>query len=266
MPVSRAHLRPSAAGRQLHARFPSRRRARGSCGAAGPAGLGSSSVLATWSVVAGRRSRLPPMIWAFSGLCRRARPGRLRLVHSRKQPSSPPGRQSITALPSSSPAFTSSRPEIQRGDMAVEITENGRDDDAGRGHVQPLNNYLMQLNDGVYTLRFVNAGPQTADIRLAVQDRSPRLGKGLEQRRQSDFCTLVSLFSTAFGRVQERNGGGNSAGSSGSIAAFFTSASVSQFRGIDGPDSKYLDGDAEHGFDRNTGGSRARASRQLALW
>ena len=155
-------------------------------------------------------------------------------MHFTKQPSSPLGRQSITASPIIVPGFHQLQTQITAGDVAVEMTDDGVTTVLDGGTSSSLNNYLMQLNDGVYTLRFINAGPQTATfdwlLKIAALDWEKVLNNGISQTS----ALSIGLFSPS-SVSSGGNGAGNSAGSSDTATGLFTSASVSDFAGSMGP-------------------------------
>ena len=91
----------------------------------------------------------------------------------------------------------------------------------------------MQLNDGLYTLQFVNVGPQSTTLnwRFKIQalDWEKILNNGLSQTS----ALSLSLFSAPLG---DAGGGGiNSAEPTGSIAELSASAPVGIFAGSMGP-------------------------------
>ena len=70
------------------------------------------------------------------------------------------------------PGYYNLTTQIKAGQVAVAITGNGVTTILDSKSEHQLNNYLMNLNDGVYTLRFENVGEQSVAINwlLTVQE------------------------------------------------------------------------------------------------
>ena len=67
------------------------------------------------------------------------------------------------------PGFYKLQTQIDSGTVAVENSGNGQPTILEPATGLPLNNYLMYLNDGVYQLKFINAGSQLAQVRWQLQ-------------------------------------------------------------------------------------------------
>jgi hypothetical protein len=124
--------------------------------------------------------------------------------------------------------------QLQGGAVAVAITENGATTILDSGSARPLNDYPIRLNDGVYTLRFVNVGQQSTTLnwqfKIDALDWEKILNNGVSQTS----ALSVSLFS---GNSDDSGGssGSSSTVSSASIGTFSTSASAANFAGSMGP-------------------------------
>ena len=132
------------------------------------------------------------------------------------------------------PGFHELTTQISGGDIAISITENGVTSVLASGNQNALTDYLMRLNDGVYTLHFVNIGPQSSTLnwrfKIETLDWEKILNNGVSQTS----ALSLSLFSAPAG---DSGGSGdlNSAGSTGGIAALFGAGSGANFAGSMGP-------------------------------
>ena len=147
---------------------------------------GSSSVLATWSV----SPQTPPhaandlgVLWPLSSNAL----GGNDSGELQETTDLAPGQGTTYRFTIIVPGYYKLVTEPGAGEVAVAITENGVTTVLDAGSQHPLNNYPMQLNDGVYTLRFVNVGPQSLAMNWAAQGTDTRLGKDREQRRQPEL-------------------------------------------------------------------------------
>ena len=75
------------------------------------------------------------------------------------------------------PGFYNLQTQLAGGPVAVFNIRDGISRVLDPGSTNQLNDYLMNLTDGVYTVRFVNEGSQPVTIRLGSQDRQARLGE-----------------------------------------------------------------------------------------
>jgi Bacterial pre-peptidase C-terminal domain len=195
---------------------------------------GSSSVLATWSVAP---QTGPPaandlgVLWPFSS----SGPGSSEPGLIQASTELAPGQAVGYRFTVIVPGFHKLETQAPGGDIAVAITENGVTTILDPGNARALNDYVMQLNDGVYTVRFVNVNQQqsttlTWQFKIEALDWEKVLNNGVSQTS----ALSVSLFAAP---VDDSGGGSgsNSAGSSGSIAAFSASAQAANFAGSMGP-------------------------------
>jgi len=95
------------------------------------------------------------------------------------------------------PGFYKVQTQVESGTVAVEDFGNGQPTVLEPGSALPLNNYLMYLNDGVYGLRFINAGSQPAvvqwDLKIASLDWEKIVDNGVSQ----ESALSLMLFSPA---------------------------------------------------------------------
>ena len=115
------------------------------------------------------------------------------------------------------------------------------------GSTNRLNNYLMKLNDGVYTIRFVNEGSQPVAIdwvlKIARLDWEKILNNGVGQ---------TSALSLGFSSSPSGDSGNSSTASVPSLQTSFRIRAHKRFGGINraGPDEPPRD--AQYGLDRAT--------------
>ena len=194
---------------------------------------GSSSVLAAWSVSPQTQPTATNdlgVLWPFSSNQNgSAEPGSLQASSELA-----PGQGIDYRFTVVVPGYHKLTTEALGGDIAVAITENGVTTILDTGNSKALNDYVMQLNDGVYTFRFVNVGPQSAALhwqfKIEILDWEKVLNNGVSQTS----ALSVSLFAAP----TDDSGGGsgsNSAGSSVSIVSFSGSAPAANFAGSLGP-------------------------------
>ena len=132
------------------------------------------------------------------------------------------------------PGYHKLQTQITAGDIAVEITENNSTTILYASTDQALNSYLLRLDDGTYSLRFIDAGSQTATFdwlfTIEALDWEKVLNNGVSQTS----ALSLSLFSTALDGAGA-SGGSNSASGASTNAAFSTSGSASNFAASMGP-------------------------------
>jgi hypothetical protein len=194
---------------------------------------GSSSVLATWTVALAKQPPEPNdlgILWPLSS----SQTGSTETGAFYEATELAPGQAVAYSFTIIVPGFHQLQTQIVAGDVAVEMTDEGVTTVLDGGTSSSLNNYVMQLNDGVYSLRFSNAGPQTAifnwQFKIATLDWEKVLNNGISQTS----ALSVGLFSPS-SVSSGGNVAGNSAGSSDTATGLFTSASVSDSAGAMGP-------------------------------
>jgi hypothetical protein len=106
-----------------------------------------------------------------------------------------PGQEMDYSFTAIVPGFYKLQTQFQSGQVAVLIAGNGVTTVLDAGSTRPLNDYLMQLNAGAYTLRFENLGSQPVVInwllKVANLDFEKIVGNGVGQ----SFALDLSLFS-----------------------------------------------------------------------
>ena len=121
-----------------------------------------------------------------------------------------PGQEIDYSFTTIVPGFFKLQTQFQSGEVGVLIAGNGVTTVLDLGTTRPLNEYLMQLNAGAYTLRFENLGSHAVAVdwllKIASLDFEKIVGNGVGQSSALD----LSLFS-------QTSGSGNS-----SLASFLT--------------------------------------------
>ncbi len=125
------------------------------------------------------------------------------------------------------PGFYKLQTELQGGPVSVQNAGNGATTVLEPGSDHQLNDYLMNLNAGVYTLRFANLGssPVRVDwlLKIANLDWEKIVDNGVGQ----NFALNLSMFSTT--------PGGPGASSLAGLSALAGSGSGGVFAGSSGP-------------------------------
>ena len=95
------------------------------------------------------------------------------------------------------PGFYKLQTQVISGTIAVENSGNGQPTILEPATGSPLNTYLMYLNDGVYQLRFINAGSQPAEVRWNLKIASLDWEKILDNGVSQVSALSLMLFSPA---------------------------------------------------------------------
>ncbi len=190
---------------------------------------GSSSILASWSVsppVQPPASNNLGVLWPLSS----NQTGSTGMGSFQETTDLAAGQSISFSFNVIVPGYNKLQTEITAGHIAVEITENNSTTILYASNDQALSSYLLRLDDGTYSLRFINAGSQTAtfDWLLTIEalDWEKILNNGVSQTS----ALSLSLFSTAVLDTGP-SGGSNSASGAGTNAAFSNSGSATNFAG-----------------------------------
>ena len=95
------------------------------------------------------------------------------------------------------PGFYKLQTQVENGTVAVENSGTGQPTILEPATTLPLNNYYMFLNDGVYQLKFMNAGSQPADVQWALKIASLDWEKIVDNGVSQQSALSVLLFSPA---------------------------------------------------------------------
>ncbi len=197
---------------------------------------GSSNVLATWTVAA----QMVPRAANDLGVLWPSSPNDLDANASGSFAETTdlvPGQGAVYRFTVIVPGYYKLITEVGAGEVAVAITENGVTTVLDPGSQHPLNNYLLPLDDGVYTLRFSNVGPQSVAINWVLKVQNLDWEKIVNNGVGQSFALSLSLFSAA---PEDSSGGGGSASSpegsgGGGAIALGGAASGGIFSGSMGP-------------------------------
>ena len=156
-----------------------------------------------------------------------------------------PGAQTAYHFTVIVPGYYKLATNVPEGSVAVSITGNGVTTILDSGSKNQFNNYLMQLGNGVYTLRFVNVSPESVALKWLLQVEFLDWEKIENNGVGQSFALSLSLFSPALTDASGGAGGGSSGGSTGAasaggLAAVIASGSGSLFGGSMGPISSSL--------------------------
>lgn len=194
---------------------------------------GSSSVLASWNVSPSAQPPAPNnlgVLWPLSS----NQTGSTGMGSFQETTDLAAGQSIVFSFDVIVPGYHKLQTEITAGDIAVEITENNSTTILYASTDQALNSDLLRLDDGTYSLRFINAGSQTALFNWLFTIEALDWEKVLNNGVSQTSALSLSLFSTALDGAGA-SGGSNSANSAGTNAAFSTSVSASNFAGSMGP-------------------------------
>jgi hypothetical protein len=132
------------------------------------------------------------------------------------------------------PGYYNLTTQLEAGQVAVAITGNGVTTILDSKSEHQLNNYLMNLNDGVYTLRFENVGQQSVAINWLLKVQELDWEKIVNNGVGQNFALSLSLFSAV--PADSAIGGDSSAAASvNNIPAFAAAGSGGIFAGSMGP-------------------------------
>ena len=128
------------------------------------------------------------------------------------------------------PGFYKLQTELQGGPVAVFNTWDGLTTVLDPGSTNSLNNYVMNLNDGVYTIRFVNEGSKPVSIDWVLEitrlDWEKILNNGVGQ---------TSALSLSFSSPPSGDPGNSSAASVSSLQTSFAAGPIGVSAGSIGP-------------------------------
>ena len=194
---------------------------------------GSSSVLASWSVSPPAQPPAPNnlgVLWPLSS----NQTGSTGMGSFQETTDLAAGQSIAFSFNVIVPGYHELQTEITAGDIAVEITENNSTTILYANTDQALNSDLLRLDDGTYSLRFINAGSQTATFNWLLTIEALDWEKILNNGVSQTSALSLSLFSTAVDDTGA-SGSSNSASGAGTNAAFSNSASATNFGGSMGP-------------------------------
>jgi len=190
-----------------------------------------SGVLATWNVAAATGPRVPGnlgVLWPATAnlndpTSSLARPFSVTTDLG-------PGQNETYRFVVTVPGFYKLQTQVGSGAVAIENFGSGWSTilEPGTGH--QLNNYLMDLGDGVYGLRFINSGSQPAVVQWALKISSLDWEKIVDNGVGQTSALSLMLFSptpsdpegssiASFQAIAGSGAGSASAGSSGPITA-----------------------------------------------
>jgi Bacterial pre-peptidase C-terminal domain len=195
--------------------------------------IGSSSVLARWNVSPPAQAPVPGnlgVLWPLSS----NQTGSTELGSFHETTELATGQSIAFNFDIIVPGYHMLQTQIAAGDVAMELTGNNGTPILYASSDQALNTYLIRLDNGAYTLRFISVGSQTAAFdwlfKIEALDWEKILNNGVSQTS----ALSVSLFSTTLDD-SGASGGSNSAQGAGTNTAFSTSASGANFAASMGP-------------------------------